>query len=135
MKNFSDLRLIGSLSKLKKLIERVEQNLCDGWIRARDEESRLRKSTLVDLRIFVCSSTNSRRAAALFLTFHSSKYLYVCNIVPNEEGTGNLEIDSYNSILREFQTKFIEPIAKDLEIRVIVTPSELNIDNMMRLFQ
>lgn len=33
--------------------------------------------------------------------------------------------------MREFQTKFIEPIAKDLEIRVIVTPPELNIDNVM----
>lgn len=131
MKDFSDLRLIGNSSELEKLIELIEQNLCDGWTRGKDNEIKLQNCSKVDYQIFTCSRTNLRRSAALFLTFDNNKYLYVCNIVPNEKGTSDLGIDGYNSILREFQTKFIEPIAKDLEIRVIVTPPELNIDNVM----
>jgi hypothetical protein len=131
MKTFSELKLIGSSSNLEKLIEQVEQNICDGWARDKDEECRQRISSKVDYQIFVCSKTSLRRAAALFFTFHSNKYLYLCNIVPREKGTENLEIDNYNSILEEFQTKFLEPCAQGLDIRIVVTPSEINATNSM----
>lgn len=72
---------------------------------------------------------NSIPKASLHLTFDENRYLYVCNIVPVE--MGQLGEENYNLILENFLTKFIEPAVNDLDIKIVTTPAEKNIDNSM----
>jgi hypothetical protein len=65
------------------------------------------------------------------LSFHRNKNtnLYVSSIVL--ENVEQMSVDTYNFILEEFLTKFLEPITQSLKVEIILTPSERNIDNSM----
>lgn len=137
MKSFRELKLIGTPSEQEKLIDLIEQNLCNGWKRARDKEIECRNKNKIDYRIFVCSRTNRLPTASVFLTYDKNGYLYVCNIIPTQEvgkigrESDNFRVESYNSILAEFLAKLVEPFAQDLDIRIVTTEEERNIDNSM----
>lgn len=129
MQQFRDLKLIGSSSELEKFIERIETSLCEGWTKVENKKN----TNVVTHRFtqfsFVSPQTHTRLQGRLSLAFDENGCLYVCNIVPLEYG--QLEIKDYNSILEEFLTKFVEPTAQDLDIRVVTTTAEKNIDNAM----
>ena len=129
MKVFRDLKLIGSDSEQKKLLDQVEQLLDNGWARDRDSEVEFKSRARIEYKIFTCSQTGSRPAANLFLCLDKNGYFYVCNIV--RKTVGELEPEGYNAILEEFQTHFLEPASKGLDVQIITTPSERNIDNSM----
>ena len=129
MRVFRDLKLIGSDSEQKKLLDQVEQLLDNGWTRDRDSEVEFRSRARIEYKIFTCSQAGSRPAANLFLCLDKNGYLYVCNIV--RKTVGKLETEDYNAILEEFQTHFLEPASKGLDIQIITTPAERNIDNSM----
>lgn len=129
MKTFRDLKLIGSVGEQEKLLECVERSLKDGWVRDREKEAEFEFSHKLKYKIFVCSKSGSRPAAALFFITDRNNYLYVCNIVPRE--LEELGIEKYNALLEEFQSKVIEPAAKDLDVQIITTLAERTIDNSM----
>lgn len=129
MQQLRELKLIGNSSELENFVERIETSLCDGWKKVENRKN----SILVEHRFtqfsFVSPPTNTRPQGRLSLAFDDNGYLYVCNIVPLENG--NLGIKNYNSILEEFLTKFVEPTAQDLGIKIETTAAERNIDNSM----
>ena len=130
MQQFRDLKLIGSSSELEKFIERIETSLCDGWTKVEKRKNSILVSHRFTAFNFVSPQTNTRPQGSLSLAFDDENgYLYVCNIVPLEYG--QLEIQDYNSILEEFLTKFVEPAAQDLNIKIETTAAERTIDNSM----
>ena len=129
MKVFRDLKLIGTASEQTRLIDLVEKQLSNGWVRDREREAELKSQSGYDYIIFTCSKTASRSAAELNFVADENGYLYVSNIVPKE--LGELSEDQYNAILEEFSTRFIEHAAKELDIQIITTPDERSIDNAM----
>ncbi len=129
MKVFRDLKFIGSDSEQEKLLDQIEQHLDNGWIRARDKEIEFNSRDRMEYKIFTCSQAGSRPAAALFFCPDKNGYFYACNIVPKD--VGELEQDGYNAIMSEFQTQFLEPASKGLDVQIITTPAERNIDNFM----
>jgi hypothetical protein len=129
MKAFRDLKLIGSASEQERLISLIEQQLSKGWTRDREREAELKSRSGYDYVNFICSETLSRPAAVLSFIADENGYLYVCHIV--SKAHGQLEKDSYNSILEEFVTQFVEPAAKGLDIQILTTPGERTIDNSM----
>ena len=129
MQQFRDLKLIGNPSELESVIEKIEALLDDGWTRSRDKEAKLKKYSPSNQFVFLTPKDDSIPSASLHLTFDDNGYLYVCNIVPVE--MGQLSKKSYNLILDVFHTKFIEPAVNELDIRIVTTPAEINIDNSM----
>lgn len=125
MQDYRDLKLIASRNELEQLIKTIETNLRDGWTRARDKEVEIKENYF----IFTNPRTNSKPKSDLYLKFDSNDYLYVCNIIFLEDVKSN--IGQYNSILEDFLTKFIEPIANSSCIEIITTPAERTIDNSM----
>lgn len=131
MQQFRDLKLIGNPSEQERAIEKITALLCDGWTRAKNKEAILNNGYDLDQFVFLTPKDNSIPKASLHLTFDENRYLYVCNIVPIEMsqlGKGN-----YNLILDKFLAKFIEPAVNNLDIRIVTTPAEKNIDNSMGL--
>lgn len=129
VKDYRNLKLIGSVEEQAKLISLVEQQLNDGWVREREIEANAHSRSGYDYVMFGCSETTSRPAAFLSFLPDENDYLYVVNI--NPKGTKDLNEDQSNAILEEFLTRFIEPAAEGLDIRIITSPAELNIDNSM----
>lgn len=129
METFRNLKLIGSTDEQENLLDRIEQSLREGWTRDGVKEMEMEASRRLKYKIFVCSKLGSRPAASLFFIADKNNYLYVCNIVSREPG--QLGVEKYNAILDEFQSKFIEPAVKDLDIQIITTPAERTIDNSM----
>lgn len=129
MKNFRDLKFIGSLREQHKLLELIEQNLCDGWARDKDKESNLKDNTKSEYRIFICSKMDALPKTSIFLTSDDNSYFYVCNIFIEEKS--ELSIEEYNIILEEFFEKFVRPCINDLDIRAILTEASKTIDNSM----
>ncbi|MEB3192879.1 MAG: hypothetical protein VKL42_21260 [Snowella sp.] len=132
MKDHADLKIIANVSEQKELIEKLEQNFNNsGWKRNLEKEKKyaLKYSGIGDCFIFTCSKTESRPAAELSFHRDENGYLYVSNIVP--ENIGRINVDTYNSILEEFLTEFLEPATQSLNIEIILIPSERNIDNSM----
>jgi len=127
MKSFQDLKLIGSNDEQKKLISLIEQKLKNGWSRNRDRELELK--VFDEYIVFTYFNRKSRSAADLSLIHDENGVLYVANITPHEQG--GLGEDAYNLILNEFRTKFVEPAAIGLNIRILTTPTEITIDNAM----
>jgi hypothetical protein len=128
MKTFRDLKLIESTDEQEELINRVEQSLRNGWIRARDKEAEFKSNDGMDYRIFICSETSSRPELALFFCPDQNGYLYVCNIVPKGRELGK---DGYNDVLEEFLVNFVKPGVQDLDIQIVITPAERTIDTSM----
>jgi hypothetical protein len=131
MKVFRNLNLIGTASEQTRLIDLVEQQLSNGWVRDREREAELKSRSGYDYTTFTCSKTASRPAAELSFVTDENGDLNVSNIVP--KGLGELSEDQYNAILEEFLTRFIEHAAKELDIQIITTPAEKSIDNAMSL--
>lgn len=129
MKALRDLKLIGSASEQERLIDLIEQQFSNGWIRDREREAKLKSQSALNYIIFTCSETVSRPAAGLCFIADENGYLYVGNIVP--QNVRELGIDSYNAILEEFLTQFIEPAAKRLDIQILTTCGERTINNAM----
>ena len=129
MKVFRNLKLIGAASQQTKLIDLIEQQLSNGWVRDREREVELKSQYRYDYTIFTCSKTASRPAAELSLITDENGYLYVSNIVPKE--LGETSEDQYNAILEEFLNRFVEHAAKELDIQIITPPDERSIDNAM----
>lgn len=129
MQQFRDLKLIGNPNELEKVIEKIEALLCDGWTRAKDKEAKLKNKHNLSQFIFLAPKDNLIPQGALHLTFDENGYLYVCNIVPVE--AGQLGIKNYNLILENFLTKFVEPTVSNLNIRIITSLAEKNIDDSM----
>lgn len=129
MKVFRNLKLIGSAREQTRLIDLIEQQLNNGWIRDREKEAELKSQSGYDYTIFICSKTASRPAAGLILVTDENGYLYVSNIVPKD--LGKLSKDQYNAILEEFLNRFVEHAAKGLDIQIITTPDERSMDNAM----
>ncbi|MCT7975238.1 hypothetical protein [Laspinema olomoucense] len=129
MKDFRELKLIGSMEQQEKLLEAVEQQLKDGWTRDRDKEATEKSRVDITYKIFVCSQRGSRPAAALFFVADENNYFYITNIVSPEIRNG--EVDKYNQVWEEFYSKFIEPIASNFDVDVITTPAERTIENSM----
>ncbi|HEY9873251.1 MAG TPA: hypothetical protein V6D12_07430 [Candidatus Obscuribacterales bacterium] len=131
MKAFRDLKLIGSASEQKRLIDLIEQQFSNGWTRdrEREREANLKSQLGLNYIIFTCSETVSRPAAGLCFIPDENGYLYVCEIVP--QNIAELGKDSYNAILEEFLTQFIEPVAKGLDIQILTTCGERTINNAM----
>jgi hypothetical protein len=133
MKDYRKLTIIADISEQTELIDKIEKKLNNsGWKRSleKEKERNLRDSSYIgDCFIFTCSKTESRPAAELSFHRNENAHLYVSNIVP--KNIGQITIDSYNSILEEFLTEFIEPITQSLKVEIILTPSERNIDNSM----
>lgn len=129
MKAHCELKLIGSPIEQEKLIQGIEKRLNNGWTRCKEMEAEARSSQKMEFKIFVCSQTDSRPAAALHFALDNNNDLWVCNIMSTKQE--RLSMDNCNSILEEFQTSFVEPAAKGLDIKVITTPAERNIDNLM----
>jgi len=134
MKDYRNLTVIADISEQTELIDKIEKKFNNsGWKRSleKEKERNLRHSSYMgDCFIFACSKTKSRPAAEL--SFHRNEennHLYVSNIVP--ENVGQISVDTYNSILEEFLTEFLKPAAQSLNIEIILTPSERNIDNSM----
>lgn len=125
MKIFRDLKLIGSANEQEELINRIEQNLRNGWLRARDKEAQFKSEVRRDYRIFVCSETSSRPEVVLFFHRDQNGFLYLGSIIPKG---GELGKDDYNAVLEEFLTLFIEPVAQGLDIQIVTTPAERTID-------
>jgi hypothetical protein len=127
------LTIIADISEQMELIDKIEKKLNNsGWKRSleKEKERNLRDSSYIgDCFIFTCSKTESRPAADL--SFHRNKNtnLYVSSIVL--ENVEQMSVDTYNFILEEFLTKFLEPITQSLKVEIILTPSERNIDNSM----
>ncbi|MFN6385865.1 MAG: hypothetical protein ACK400_17490 [Pseudanabaena sp.] len=129
MKVFRNLKLIGAASQQTRLIDLIEQQLSNGWVRDRKREAELKSQHGYDYTIFTCSKTASRPAAELSLITDKNGYLYVSNIVPKE--LGETSEDQYNAILEEFLNQFVEYAANELDIQIITTPDERSIDNAM----
>lgn len=129
MKIVRDLKLIGSANEQKKLIDLIEQKLSNGWSRDRERETELKFQSGYDYIIFTCSRTASRPAVILNFVTDENGYLYMSSLVPKE--LGELSKDHHNAVLEEFLTRFVEPAAKGLEIRIITTSDEQTIDNTM----
>ena len=129
MKVFRDLKLIGSKSEQERLIGLIEQQLSNGWARDRQIEAEQKSQHDHNKIIFTCSKTVSRPAARLAFIADENGYLEVCNITPKD--IGELSKDSYNSILEEFLTRFVEPAAKGLDIQIITMSDERTIHNAM----
>jgi hypothetical protein len=127
MKSFQDLKLIGSNDEQKKLISLIEQKLKNGWSRNRDRELELK--VFDQYIVFTYSNKKLKSAADLSLVHDENGILYVANITPHEQG--GLGEDTYNLILNEFLTKFVEPAAIGLNIRIVVSSTEITIDNSM----
>ena len=129
MKTFRDLKLIVTISNQEKLIDLIEQQLSDGWIRDRERELKATQFKS-DQIIFTCSKTDSQPIAfILFFITDKNNHLCLSNII-RQDGKEN-SVDDYNAILQEFTTQFIEPVTKELNIRIITTPPERTIDNTM----
>lgn len=126
MKSYHELKLIGTPSEQEKVIERIEENLCNGWERAKDQEAKYRNEHKMEYRIFLCSKTALRPTAALLLRPDENEYLYIDDIKPKEVELG---VKGYNAILEEFVTKFVEPAVQGLNIRITTTVAETTIDN------
>lgn len=126
MKTYIELKLFGSSIEQEKLIKLIEKQLSNGWVRDRKREI---SRTGVGFVWFTYSEAKSRPSVGLAFTSHKDGYLWLCNIVSLE--SKSLNIDQYNSTLKEFLTCFIEPAAKALEIEVRKNPCELTIDNAM----
>jgi hypothetical protein len=131
MKTYRELKLIGSPAKQEELMQRIEQSLRDGWTREAEKEARLKADNKVEHKIFSCSKSGSRPAAALFFTADKNSYLYVANIVPREGR--ELTVDQYNALLNEFRASFVEPASREsgLDVEIITTSAVRTIDNSM----
>lgn len=129
MQQFRDLKLIGNPNELSKLVEKIETSLCDGWIRAKDKEAILKNGYNSDQFVFLTPEDNSIPYASLHIDSDENGYLYICNIVPAEKS--QLGKKNYNLILEKFLAKFVEPAVKDLDIRIVTTSAEKNINNSM----
>jgi hypothetical protein len=128
MKIHRELKLVGPADNRDNLIRCIEKSLKDGWIRDREKEALL-KGSMVDLIIFTCTQSGSRSAASLFFATDEEKSQLRLS---NMNGPGpDLDIGQERSLLDEFQSKFLDPVAEDLGVRVISTPDERTIDNSM----
>ena len=130
MKDYPDVKIIANISEQKELIEKLEKNFkSSGWGRNLEKEKEyiLKYPDIGDCFIFTCSNTESRPAAELSFHRDENGYLFVSNIVP--EDTEYMDTNTYEFILEEFLTKFLEPTAQSLNIEIIVVPSERNIDS------
>jgi len=130
MNNFRDLKFIGSRNEQDKIIQLIEQNLQDGWIRDKDKESECLERSGSEYRIFSRSKVESLPTSDLFLTTDNNSYLYVCNIVSVSQSE-ELGVETYNEILKEFFNKFVKPHIENLDVRVIFTEASINANNSM----
>ena len=129
MKVFRDLEISGSASSLMKLIETIESKLENGWTRDREAEKRLEETGSRGEKwfCFSCTEKEGREAAKLWFTFKGENTLYVSNIVPVE--FGKLTYDQYNTILKDFHSKFIEPVGQPLGLKYILTSDVKDIED------
>lgn len=128
MRNYRDLKFIGSLSEQDKLFQLIEEKLHDGWIRDKNKESDF-KDKNSEYKIFIRSKVDHLPSCALFLTPDNNSFFYVCNIAPEEELESPVE--NYNTVLEEFFVKFVQPSVDNLDIRVIFSEADKTIDNSM----
>lgn len=127
MKEFRDLKLFGSLEKLKLAIKGIEKILDNDWYREKEKVNY--QLGINPMYCFICSETNKRRACGLYLAESKDGYLYVSNIVPRK--VGELSHDEYNYVLEEFHQRFVMPVSQELDIRVIFNGAERSVDNSM----
>jgi hypothetical protein len=135
MKVFQDLS-IGPLTagQERRLVERLESRLDEGWHRDKQREEELGRSSPSGTYwyCFVCSKNQDRQHAGLFLAPKEKTdphLLYVANIVPAD--ISELDYDQYNQILCEFHTRFLAPAAGDLGVTVKLSAPNVAIDQAL----
>lgn len=119
MKEFQELKIQGHETQLKTALTKIECQLRDGWSRDKKQESKIASAIPGEMYCFVCTDTQSREAANLWLAHLDSDSLYVSNIVP--ENVQDLNFDQYNEIIQEFYEKFVEPVANELNLQHMLT--------------
>ena len=129
MKTFRELELRGQHSTLKQIIESIENNLTNGWMRSPDKEKEVLAISPSKVYCFTCSKKGEREASSLWLDFRDDETLYISNIVPQE--IYQLNFDQYNLILEEFYNKFILQVAEKFGIEPSLTSDLIQIDDLV----
>jgi|688.fasta_scaffold721214_2 hypothetical protein len=102
MKDYKELKLIGTPESLSTLLSDISSEPLDGWMRNRDLEKRLPADGLRSgFYCFTCDEKTVRRSAHLWLApKNDAEYYYVTNIIPNQGD--RLSFDDYNEVLSSF---------------------------------
>jgi len=116
MKVFKDLEIAVPESRRADFISRLEKGLPKGWKRDREAESRSRSHGEEEFTYIICNASSKRQSALVALAPKNKDTLHVSNIVPRK--LSELAHDQYNHILDEFATKCVDPIAKQMNLKV-----------------
>jgi len=101
MKDYKELKLIGTPESLSRLLSAISSEPQDGWNRNHVLEERLPPDGLSGFYCFTCDERQTRRSADLWLApKHNADYYCVTNIIPSEGE--RLSYDEYNEVLSSF---------------------------------
>lgn len=100
------------------------------WRHDQDAEDEMRKlaGRDADTIVFARDAGEDVEAAGLFLRSRSGNY-EVTNIVPRE--TASLGESGYNTVLRDFIARVVEPAAAQADFRIAVTTPEQTVDDWL----
>ena len=128
MKVFRNLTITIDKSNRPSFVKRVEVLLTDGWRRDLDAEEKASTMPGIDKDYyFACEKSGKRQAALLVLAPLDELTLSVANIVPRE--VGQLSINEYNLILKEFHDRFVLPVSRELELDLDITDDQQTIED------
>lgn len=127
---FQDLTLLPGGDDLLKVRAALIASAAAPWRHDRDAEDETRKLAVsdVDRIVFVRDAGDGVEAAGLFLWSKNGSY-EVTNIVPRE--TASLGESGYNTVLRDFIARVVEPAAAQADFRIAVTTPEQTLDDWL----
>ncbi len=123
MKVFRELNAYAAAEVLESIITKVESGLCDGWLRDRESEARVRPfRSEGQVGFFFMRRANAESPEIALAMIQEGSRLSVVNIIPKEEG--EISRERYNSILTEFYLKFLHPAALETGVSIEVSSDE-----------
>jgi hypothetical protein len=130
MEVFRELFIRADAQRMAAAVDEIEASLPGGWRRDRAIEAGHRsRAPFSPAFCFVCSTTDRRPAARLFLTQKNSNSFYVSNVVPTERH--QLSHAEYNTILEDFFQTVWKPYAEHAGIDHELTGADAGLEHWL----
>lgn len=131
MEVFQDLKISNISESPEEFISQLENKSSGGWVRNKDKEIKMEKQLGPRHKLFFFTLEDDEEFSpvSLWLAVESSSELSLCNIVSDKKMS--LSYSEYNKLLQNFCTNVIERAKSDTGIKVVLTKSEVTINDLI----